>query len=285
MPNYLNKIVNKIAFIVNSFKRSNIDNGSNVNISSRNDQTDIRLQGNLERLNRLKDIHKGHRAFIIGSGPSLRVSDLDRLKDEITFACNKIYLAYDQTDWRPTYYSVIDTMVAKNNFTEIEAIKETKLFNKCVYPTFQDSKDIIWINDLPPVYENDRRIFKFSKDLSKGTYGGFTVLYSILQAAFWMGIREVYILGLDYSFSTPQSTMNEKSPIGETLLKSEGELNHFHKDYRKPGEVWTYPRLDYQYEAFQAAKKAFEEEGGIIYNASRQTKLDVFPLISFDKIA
>jgi len=77
---------------------------------------------NVCQIKKLKNIHKNKRAFIIGNGPSLCISDLDRLKDEVTFACNKIYLAFDQTDWRPTYLFLADTMVAKNNVERIESL-------------------------------------------------------------------------------------------------------------------------------------------------------------------
>lgn len=70
----------------------------------------------------LKNKHKGQRCFIVGSGPSLKVDDLNKLKDEVTFACNKIYLAFNDTSWRPTYYSVYDVLVAENNKSEIDAL-------------------------------------------------------------------------------------------------------------------------------------------------------------------
>ena len=51
---------------------------------------------------------QGKRCFIIGSGPSLTVSDLDHLKGEYTFASNKIFAVFDKTAWRPTFYVVSD---------------------------------------------------------------------------------------------------------------------------------------------------------------------------------
>ncbi len=35
------------------------------------------------------------------------------------------------------------------------------------------------------------------------------------------------------------------------------------------------PRVDLHYKAFQAAHAAFAADGGVIYNASRKTALDV----------
>ena len=41
-------------------------------------------------LKTLKGIHIGKRCFIIGNGPSLRVEDLEKIKDEYTFAANRM---------------------------------------------------------------------------------------------------------------------------------------------------------------------------------------------------
>lgn len=146
-----------------------------------------------------------------------------------------------------------------------------------------NANDIIWMNDLPIPINHGKRHFQFSKDLLKGTYGGFTVIYMMLQIAFYMGINELYLLGLEFSFQESKST-NRKADAGEEMLESENEINHFHPDYRKKGELWTKPRLDYQYEAFKVAKKVFEEEGRTIKNASRNTKLNLFLLIKFDSV-
>ncbi|MHA2123643.1 MAG: 6-hydroxymethylpterin diphosphokinase MptE-like protein [Promethearchaeota archaeon] len=241
------------------------------------------MKDNISRLYYFKDIHKGKRAFIIGTGPSLLISDLDRLKNEITFGCNKIYLAFDETDWRPTYYSVIDRMVAKNNCEAIQKLNLIKIFSSVVKPYFKNVEDIIWLTDLVSPTVNGRRKFIFSKDVVEGTYGGFTVIYTQLQIAYFMGLKEIYLIGIDFKFNKAKDT-GERTQVGEVLLKNAGEVNHFHADYRGKNELWTFPKLDYQYEAFLTAKKAFTESRGIIYNASRKTELDVFPLIDLDSV-
>ena len=47
-----------------------------------------------DKLRKYKSIHKGKRCFIIGNGPSLTGSELDLIKEEITFASNKIFNIY-----------------------------------------------------------------------------------------------------------------------------------------------------------------------------------------------
>ncbi len=48
----------------------------------------------IRQLAALKDIHRGERCFIIGNGPSLKQTDLSRLKDEFTFGMNRFYLMF-----------------------------------------------------------------------------------------------------------------------------------------------------------------------------------------------
>lgn len=237
---------------------------------------------NSKRLLSLKQRHDGQRCFIIGNGPSLRMSDLDRLAQEVTFASNKIYLAFSETDWRPTYYTVLDYLVAQQHSVVINDLPLTKIFASSVMPCFELASDITWVYSMPMPMDGDKPLCRFSRDLLKGMFGGWTVLYSQLQIAYYMGIREVYLVGVDFYFDIPQVT-GEMSMHGEVLLHEDG-TNHFHPDYREPGEKWTMPRLDLQQEAFRCARRAFEDGGGAILNASRKTALDVFPLVDFDSI-
>ena len=229
-----------------------------------------------------KDIHKGERGFIIATGPSLKVSDLDRLVGEVTFSCNKIFLAFDQTDWRPTYYSIIDRLVAQEMSEKVREIRSTKIFSGVTRPFIHDT-DILWLRDLPSPVVDGNRVATFSTDLSVGTYGGATVVYTLMQMAYYMGIQTLYLLGLDFKFTASPDT-GKKTAAGEVILQQANEVNHFHPNYRQTQSYWTQPRLDEQYKAFICAKQAFEADGRQILNASRQTALDVFERVDYDKL-
>ena len=228
------------------------------------------------RLRAMRNCHWGQRAFVIGNGPSLTIDDLGRLKGEITFASNKVYLAFNETSWRPTYYSVSDVLVAENNRREIAALNLPKFFGSSVRDALDAADDITWLRELPSPTA------QFSTDCSAGVYGGFSVVYHQMQLALHLGIREIYLIGLDFSFDVPQTT-GEKCIHGE-VLEGRGEVNHFHKDYRKPGETWTMPRLEEQRRAFLRARRACEAAGCVVENASRRTCLDVFPRVDLDKL-
>ncbi len=65
-------------------------------------------RSNARKLRRFRNLHAGERCFVIGNGPSLAIADLERLTGEVTFASNKIYLLFEQTPWRPSYYVAED---------------------------------------------------------------------------------------------------------------------------------------------------------------------------------
>lgn len=228
----------------------------------------------------LKNIHQGRRAFIIGTGPSLLISDLDQLKDEITFGCNKIYLAFDQTDWRPSYYFVLDRLVAENNKEKIRSLSLQKFLDHRLQPLFQDDPDAVYIRNLGLIEKAEQ---SFSKDPTVGAYCGGTVLYHHLQMAYYMGIREVYLLGVDFHFTVPSIHKKRRESGGSDIVRG-GPVNHFHPDYRKSGEEWFAPKLEMQRRAFRIAKETFKADGGKVLNASRKSWLRVFPRVKFDQL-
>lgn len=229
-----------------------------------------------------KDKYKGKRAFIVATGPSLEIDDLNFLENEITLSCNKIFLAFNETKWRPTFYSIIDTLVSEELKEKVKEIDSIKIFSSVCKKNINDG-DIYWLKDLPSPIIEGKRISKFSKNINDGTYGGYTVIYTLMQIAYYIGITELYLIGLDFSFTKSKET-GIKTAANEIILEQENERNHFHKDYRPTGSKWTEPRLDIQYDAFKCAKEVFKQDERKIFNASRKTALDVFECVNFDSL-
>lgn len=229
----------------------------------------------------LRNKHLGQRCFIIGNGPSLTVDDLNRLRFEYTFASNKIYLLFDQTQWRPTYYSCEDTLVIQQNADKILDLDRTlKIFpsnilehverkDGCYFCEFINHPELL---EEPPSFER-----QFSYDLTRGLHWGSTITYSLIQMAVFMGFKDVYLLGVDHLYVTPRKKKG-------SFYISEGEVNHFNKEYRALGEKWHEPRLDVLERSYEYALMACEKVGVSLYNASRRTALDVFEQIDLDKV-
>lgn len=240
------------------------------------------LTANDRAVEALRHRHPGETAFVIGNGPSLTAEDLTAIRGRLSFASNKIHLIYPHTPWRPTYHHVADVEVARQHAGSLLAANpgSTALWADCCQPFAAGAKNITWLKQLPrPLLDPARKRGYFSTDLRVGVYGGSTVVHDQLQAAFFMGVREVVLLGVDFRFSTPPKRADARTTLHGEQLIAAGESNHFSPDYRPPGEAWTYPRLDRQAAAFAAARQAFEAAGGRIRNASRTTDLRVLPRV------
>lgn len=235
---------------------------------------------NDKALTQLRNIHNGKRAFILGNGPSLAIADLDRLKGEITFAANKIWLAFDETDWRPTYYAVEDDLVFCQNYHQINLLRDTiKLFPTRMKSLMPAVSDGIYFNLYYLPFFPERPLF--GDDPRKALYWGSTIVFTHLQLARYMGIKEVYLLGVDFSFQVPGEIVKVD---GRDRIVSAGEVNHFHPDYRSVGERWNVPNLELQERSFERALEEYDRIGGRLMNATRGGKLDILPRIDADVI-
>ena len=241
-------------------------------------ETHLPNDGNNLELEKMRDVHRGQRAFVLGNGPSLQIDDLDCLRNEICFASNRIFLAFDQTDWRPTYYTMADEMVAQNNLDYIRSgrLPGQPIFNSGLFKYNGDIPGILFCN--PPTKKGEELW-----DPVLGIRTGYSVINLGLKLAYFMGIREVYVIGCDHSFED-KSIRTGKQVSGNEVIISQGEQNHFHPEYRKAGDTWTVPRMDLIGNEFEFALDRYRGSGGMIYNASHRTELKAWPRVRLEDI-
>lgn len=229
-----------------------------------------------DKLRRLKGSKNGKRCFIIGNGPSLRISDLEKLKDEDTFAVNRIYKIFDQTDWRPTYYCSQDHRVIEDiedDFREIAKACQLMFIRNCA----QD-ESIKGIDDLLRFYldvaPTGNRLPKFSESIDKRIYEGCTVAYASIQIAVYMGYSEIYLIGIDHNYNI---NLNSKGVI---------EQNKGVTNYMKglEAKLAYAPQIEKSTNAFKKARYVCEKKGIIIKNATRGGKLEVFERVDLDTL-
>jgi hypothetical protein len=231
---------------------------------------------NGKNIKNLRNIHLGKRCFIIGNGPSLTTADLDKLKNEISFAFNRIYYIFDKTNWRPTYYCSEDD---KTIFKSKVEINQLKIENKFFPVNFPWDYKIHFKNANYYLFKyGDRNVEpRFSEDIVKGIYWGNTVAYTAIQMAVYMGIKEIYLLGVDHNFS---KMVNDK---GEIVI-DETAKDYFSEKYNKDKDDLYIPNIEISTRAFTAAKKYADKHSIKIYNATRGGKLEVFERVDFEKI-
>mgnify|MGYP003295767544 CR=1 FL=1 len=81
-----------------------------------------------DTLKSLKDKFDGQRCFLIGNGPSLSAEDLEKVRGEYSFSCNKIYKAFDKTNFRPCFYIVDDYALVKEDYENIIKVPSKETF-------------------------------------------------------------------------------------------------------------------------------------------------------------
>lgn len=222
----------------------------------------------------LKDIHKGQACVVIGNGPSLKVEDLTKLHDLgiPTFACNRIYLIFPQTSWRPDYYFMSDEKLVKQydgNVPDVPA--DRRFFPKQYRGQIHNGR---FYNTIQFDYEHEG---KFSLDAAKGVCPAASVTTEMIQFAYYMGFSEIYLIGVDFSYAVTQK-------VDSKTYAYQGENNYFIPGYLKPGEVADMPNVNANLLGFNAAKVAIEGQSRVIKNATRGGKLEVFERVSLDEL-
>lgn len=239
----------------------------------------------------LKDRHKGKRGFIICNGPSLIKTDFAKLNNEITIGTNGLYLNFDETGFKPTYYIVEDDLVAEDRKDDLNAIVgPVKLFAQRVAYCLKRNEDVIFLRHSPagnPWADEQKRMkmtMPFSPDLSVASFGGNTVTYTCMQLAFHLGIREVYIIGADHNYKVPNRYDDRNTNENYVIESQEDDENHFNPNYFGKGFRWHNPKVHLIENAYHNAKIFFEHHGGKIYNATEGGCLEVFERVNFSDL-
>lgn len=237
-----------------------------------------------ETIREYKDKHLGERVFIVATGPSLTVDDLEKLKNEYTISMNSIINIFDKTDFRPTYYTIFDGFVYRKLQHAQTLIDPEKVFigvgnvpvrwnitpKELSEPEdneihlFHVERTVI----LPYLYHRKSHFrTKFSFDAYKEVYDGGTITYGAIQLAVYMGFREIYLLGVDHNYT------GDKTHFGDSEYSGKA------KDQQR-AVVSTYRSG----KAYECAREACEKNGIKIYNATRGGKLEVFERADFDSL-
>ena len=220
----------------------------------------------------LYNIHKNSRCFIIGNGPSVRLEDLEALQNEITFCCNKFYLAYPTIKFRPTYTVAADDQVLQDFGKEIiERSESTVLIS---------THDGIKLGDGKYIKFNriEKSDPEFSYNILSALPSMGSVVICALQCAYFMGFQEVYLYGIDHNFKV---ILNPDE--ANVWRQAVNEGNHFIPNYRQ-GSSWAPPWIELMEKGFHLCKDVFEKDGRRIVNSTRGGKLDIFDRMDFDLI-
>lgn len=228
----------------------------------------------------IKDLHRGRRGFVIGNGPSLKPSDLSKIKSDISIASNLIHLIFDETDWRPNYVTIVDSLVWDKLPSSVSQYYNSLLIASGLNPEANSCLTYtLFSNGHAPSYSasSDTSAFPFSDNLSEGVWGGSTVTYENLQLAVHLGLNPIYLIGCDHYYQGEPSSV-EGVPV------THNQKNHFSDAYRNIGEKVNPAPIENMTRAYEIAQSFALSRGIEIVNATRGGHLEVFPRCDFDNL-
>lgn len=217
-----------------------------------------------------KNKYRGKRIFITCTGPSLTIEDLEKLKDEYVFGMNSICLIHDKTDWTPDFFGIQDDAV-------YEKVKNTllKTDNGVVFAPYSYKKKygtpdewVYW--HLCGSYHMYELIYgphyftRFNANCYAKVYDGYSITYSILQLAMYMGFDEIYLLGADCNY----------------LGKNQHFIEHGNYEKKERNEDAGL-RLTTSY---KRAQQYAEKHGVKIFNATRGGCLELFQRVKLEDV-
>ena len=224
----------------------------------------------IARLSQYKNIHKGRRAFIIGNGPSIAKTDMSRLKGEITFGMNRVYLAFPEWGYESSYFLSVNDLVIEQSAEDIMRLTMPKFISWRSQAEISNTANTHFLHST---YERPR----FAKDMRGRVWEGATVTYVALQLAYYMGCNPVILIGVDHSFSS-------RGKPNTTVVSKGDDRDHFDAKYFGKGFRWQLPDLKTSEQSYAMARDVYEADGRQVLDASIGGKLTVFPKVDYDSL-
>ncbi len=168
-----------------------------------------------------QNMYEGERIFVLGNGPSLAETPLDKLTTEYSLAMNQISLIYEKQNWLPTFYYYAlppdddavptdQSVITRNTEKDIVC-----LFNSKWEPILGNRENVFYfdrwrldnknnpldlstmeqLQELPIDY-----LYEFWSDNAANFLYHYHTMYGVMQLVSYMGFDEIYLLGCDLGF-------------------------------------------------------------------------------------
>jgi hypothetical protein len=240
------------------------------------------------RLKRFRGLHcDRQRCFLVGNGPSIRSQDLRLLKDEIVFVTNHFHHHEHYEALSPTYYCVSDPVVFRHGVEprwgagmQAKTKSAIKFFPLKVKRAVRHSPyfaghTIYYLNyagyEVVPTGT-------MSLNPSITVYQGNTVMIDFcIPLAFYMGFREIYLVGCDCDYQLAAHKNFAQSHFYDAALQTTepAASEEYHRTQ------WTNDILT----AYAIVQRVLAGTGCQIYNATAGGKLEIFPRVRYEDVA
>jgi len=183
---------------------------------------------------------------------------------------NRFYLAFPELGFTTSCLLSVNNLV-------IEQCAED--FRKLSIPTFVTWRGRKWIRpsaNLHYLYTS-YLLPGFNGNATGRLWEGATVTYVAMQLAYYMGFKQVVLIGVDHNFTS-------KGTPNSTVISDGDDPNHFNPAYFGKGFRWQLPDLETSELAYGMARDAYKKDGREILDATINGKLTVFPKVKYDSL-
>lgn len=258
------------------------------------------LRKSAKRLRELRGMYSGKRCFIMGNGPSLKQTPLEKLENEFVWGFNRCYLLFNQTKWRPTFYTAVDTLVVPDIASELNKLTKDLPETQFFFPfsfyfnnTLTNRSNIVWFRQIGMNASKGSEGF-FSSNAAKCLRVPHTVAITALQLSVYMGFNPIYLVGCDTSYTIPEGLegkgevvdpgTGEKISGFEIISTSDNDPNHFDPRYFGAGSKWHAPNVRGMIFGYEIAKRVCDTQGVKVFNATIGGMLEVFPRVNYNEL-
>jgi hypothetical protein len=224
---------------------------------------------NRERLEALRDRHRGERCFVLGNGPSLARTDLAPLRGAQSIGSNRLYLHFEAMGFATRYHVCINELVLEQFGAELAALSMPRFYAWNRRALFAPAPGLHFVHTALSL-----RDF-FGTDPTRALCSGGTVSFVALELAFYMGFQEVILLGLDHNFA-------QRGTPNQVALRTDArDADHFHPQYFPRGSRWQFPDLVRSEAALALARRHYERAGRRILDATPGGRCPAFERVEY----
>ena len=244
----------------------------------------------------LKDKHLGRRAFIIGNGLSVLKQDLTQLSSEVTFVLNSFFHHPQYEQINPTYLCNCDPdtndIRYRKKWYELQkdkTKKTIKLFSKSSEAVDRDNgffKDhsVYYLHTSVPFLPSLSNLSYCPTDLTQPLSGhGLVFLDVAILSAYYMGIKEIYLLGMDGGSINSLEDYVNYNFYGHDPLHSIEEYVAFYNSYFVDDSFQSSRQGLYE-RSIDCIERTFSRSKVKIFNATLQGDDIGFKRIKFEDV-
>lgn len=153
------------------------------------------------------NMHRGERAFVLATGPSLAKVELDRLKGEFTVGVNELY-KWKRLPFTPNMWGARERDFGASISQGVAHMNIPKIWACVWWPFFDPDPSWRWIYQDPGTSFNRSTWHQEGDSLDSIGLGdefwrvgiGYSpVTDAAIPPLVWMGFREIYLLGVDHT--------------------------------------------------------------------------------------